>query len=315
MPNTFVVSKVQALISATDLLIICGIAGLVVVLCLCLIIRSFVYADRDPGQYGPRIVAGQPKKHRPRGIGRAMLDTLPIIEFGNTDKSLNIIKRDLELGFQAHASGQHPPCSENIVNDDSEIRFTPESSNCHTTIPSELRSNANPGGGESACAICAEDFIQGQYMRVLPCNHHFHPQCIDPWLLEISDTCPLWYECQSEVAAKVTYCKTSINAHNFSRKKLDFLGSQQNAEQQSESNELENPMDGSAASTTNVTPNHQSTQVSITYLHGLLDIRGISNSSIQVALATPSRAVEIVQRDAIGGEEMQLPVALWPRTS
>jgi hypothetical protein len=30
-------------------------------------------------------------------------------------------------------------------------------------------------------------------VRVLPCNHSFHPACIDPWLLNVSGTCPLWY--------------------------------------------------------------------------------------------------------------------------
>ncbi|RMZ86117.1 hypothetical protein DV737_g18, partial [Chaetothyriales sp. CBS 132003] len=31
----------------------------------------------------------------------------------------------------------------------------------------------------------------GEEMRVLPCNHKFHPDCVDPWLLNVSGTCPL----------------------------------------------------------------------------------------------------------------------------
>jgi hypothetical protein len=27
---------------------------------------------------------------------------------------------------------------------------------------------------------------------VLPCQHKYHPNCIDPWLLNVSGTCPLW---------------------------------------------------------------------------------------------------------------------------
>ncbi|KAI7312747.1 hypothetical protein KC315_g11902, partial [Hortaea werneckii] len=41
------------------------------------------------------------------------------------------------------------------------------------------------------CSICTDDFEIGQDQRVLPCNHRFHPACIDPWLLNVSGTCPL----------------------------------------------------------------------------------------------------------------------------
>ena len=35
--------------------------------------------------------------------------------------------------------------------------------------------------------ISVED---GDITRLLPCNHHFHQLCIDPWLLD-KGTCPL----------------------------------------------------------------------------------------------------------------------------
>ncbi|KAK1829912.1 hypothetical protein QBC39DRAFT_119652 [Podospora conica] len=41
------------------------------------------------------------------------------------------------------------------------------------------------------CAICTEDFRPRAWVRRLPCKHIFHAQCIDPWLLEFSKTCPL----------------------------------------------------------------------------------------------------------------------------
>ncbi len=41
------------------------------------------------------------------------------------------------------------------------------------------------------CAICVDEFSEGDEQRVLPCNHSFHLQCIDEWLINHSDLCPL----------------------------------------------------------------------------------------------------------------------------
>lgn len=46
--------------------------------------------------------------------------------------------------------------------------------------------------GHLGCSICTDDFCTGEDVRVLPCNHKFHPACVDPWLLNVSGTCPLW---------------------------------------------------------------------------------------------------------------------------
>ena len=55
----------------------------------------------------------------------------------------------------------------------------------------ETETDANAENG-LACSVCTDDFTKGQDVRVLPCNHKFHPECIDPWLLNVSGTCPLW---------------------------------------------------------------------------------------------------------------------------
>ena len=46
------------------------------------------------------------------------------------------------------------------------------------------------------CAVCVEDFADGDSLRVLPCEHCFHRQCIDEWLINHSAVCPL---CKYEV--------------------------------------------------------------------------------------------------------------------
>ncbi|VTJ65903.1 Hypothetical predicted protein [Marmota monax] len=40
------------------------------------------------------------------------------------------------------------------------------------------------------CAICLEEFSEGQELRVISCLHEFHRSCVDPWLHQ-HRTCPL----------------------------------------------------------------------------------------------------------------------------
>ncbi|XP_058230985.1 RING finger protein 215 [Hemibagrus wyckioides] len=44
------------------------------------------------------------------------------------------------------------------------------------------------------CAVCLEQYTTNQCLRVLPCLHEFHRDCVDPWLL-LQQTCPLCKRC------------------------------------------------------------------------------------------------------------------------
>eukprot|EP01114_Cavostelium_apophysatum_P021365 TRINITY_DN7438_c0_g1_i1.p1 TRINITY_DN7438_c0_g1~~TRINITY_DN7438_c0_g1_i1.p1 ORF type:complete len:347 (-),score=36.12 TRINITY_DN7438_c0_g1_i1:69-1109(-) len=49
---------------------------------------------------------------------------------------------------------------------------------------------------DTTCAICLANYETDEEIRFLPCNHHFHTECVDQWL-EINATCP--------------FCKRSVN--------------------------------------------------------------------------------------------------------
>lgn len=40
------------------------------------------------------------------------------------------------------------------------------------------------------CSVCWEDFVLGENVRKLPCQHVYHENCICPWL-ELHGTCPI----------------------------------------------------------------------------------------------------------------------------
>jgi E3 ubiquitin-protein ligase RNF13 len=47
------------------------------------------------------------------------------------------------------------------------------------------------GGTLKTCAVCIEDYADGDKQRVLPCQHRFHMECIDQWLSARRPLCPI----------------------------------------------------------------------------------------------------------------------------
>ena len=45
-------------------------------------------------------------------------------------------------------------------------------------------------GIENSCAICKDDLIIGEECLLMPCNHHFHGNCLIIWLKE-RNSCPV----------------------------------------------------------------------------------------------------------------------------
>jgi len=50
---------------------------------------------------------------------------------------------------------------------------------------------ARGGNSGISCAVCLGNYESGALLRLLPCGHRFHHECVDHWLIKQSRTCPL----------------------------------------------------------------------------------------------------------------------------
>ncbi|KAI0472466.1 hypothetical protein F4859DRAFT_484294 [Xylaria cf. heliscus] len=209
-PNSKAVESQQPRAGSTSAIamsILYSITGLITLLFLLIIATGAVRAHRNPERYGPRAgVNGRPRRSRARGLAMAMLETLPIVKFGENDER----KPDEETALENTTRVQSHPqdASQGVTESTSNHNAAPESSSeainntapqnepeiapAETnTTPDTAKKEPKPEEDNPGCSICTEDFTKGEDVRVLPCNHKFHPACVDPWLVNVSGTCPL----------------------------------------------------------------------------------------------------------------------------
>ncbi|OBT67810.1 hypothetical protein VE03_02429 [Pseudogymnoascus sp. 23342-1-I1] len=182
---------------AVAMSVLYAVTGIVTLLFLVIITTGAWRAHNNPARYGPRTgFAGRPRQSRAKGLAKAMLETLPIVKFGDPlpPKAEN---RDIELDD----TNTEEPKSTVHVADSNKKPSPPDAVPVAADIatsppkPDEVGSTSQPDAEAAnehlGCSICTEDFTKGEDVRVLPCNHQYHPACIDPWLLNVSGTCPL----------------------------------------------------------------------------------------------------------------------------
>ncbi|OBT51818.1 hypothetical protein VE04_08036 [Pseudogymnoascus sp. 24MN13] len=143
---------------------------------------------------------GRPKQSRVKGLARAVLDTIPIVKFGES--------YDRDADGAAHGDDELAGAGET-----NRTQATTSQTNTSPTLPVTAAGRLSAVGTVGVeCSICTEDFVNSEDIRVLPCNHKFHPTCIDPWLLNISGTCPL---CRMDLCPTITSDNTANSANDF----------------------------------------------------------------------------------------------------
>ncbi|XDG03290.1 hypothetical protein ABKA04_002905 [Annulohypoxylon sp. FPYF3050] len=189
--------------SAVAMSILYSITGLITLLFLIIIATGAIRAHRHPERYGPRAsYGGRPRQSRAKGLARAVLETLPIVKFGDPQPAKPDPENELESIAGDRPQRSASPTHRDITSTDVERSATSEvaandtpktvsETPVATTSDHTKENSAQPEEDHLGCSICTEDFSVGQDVRVLPCDHKFHPQCVDPWLVNVSGTCPL----------------------------------------------------------------------------------------------------------------------------
>jgi Ring finger domain len=122
-------------------------------------------------------------------VPKEMIDAMPIKIYGATRSKFT-----------------PPVASSNTDSHRMSSSPTPSSDPKHNSMNSSLEvtqeARPTPGDGfeQQSCAICLDDFVVNTTpVRHLPCNHIYHPHCIDPFLSTRSSLCPL---CKQSVLPK-----------------------------------------------------------------------------------------------------------------
>ncbi|KAL3490529.1 hypothetical protein BJX62DRAFT_137696 [Aspergillus germanicus] len=270
----------------TAMIILYSITGIITALFLSIIITGAIRAHRHPERYGPRQRPGRPRQSRARGMARAMLETIPIVKFGdNGNDKLEGDKGDVEMSIASDTpvsqlredeprqppmatGGTTSPTPEETSQDTA--TSTPESKQERRTGVTEAETPTDHPN--FSCPICTDDFVKGQDLRVLPCNHQFHPECIDPWLVNVSGTCPL--------------CRIDLNPPQAEGE------NNENQEGENRTEEQETTPEPAAEET----PTHRHRRIS-NYLHGTLNARRMRDASVEERLAALRSVREEANRE------------------
>ncbi|KAH9987010.1 hypothetical protein BJV74DRAFT_843152 [Russula compacta] len=195
------------------MVILYAITGCIAGLFAVVIITGVIRAIRHPERY--RVTAGAGDVGGGRGVvlTRAILDTFPLIKFGTRRAEMEtqqeLAAKDLEaLGNRdkpaevaeagTSTGGRSEELQRNQSHHHDELADLPPARlrAGPSTVITATAADTDPlpeSIGRETCPICIVDFEDGDDVRVLPCEgkHAFHQTCVDPWLLQLSSSCPI----------------------------------------------------------------------------------------------------------------------------
>ncbi|NXJ41447.1 RN128 ligase, partial [Ciconia maguari] len=125
------------------------------------------------------------------------------------------------------------------------------------------------GPDGDSCVVCIEQYKPNEVVRILTCNHLFHKNCIDPWLLE-HRTCPM--------------CKCDI---------LKVLGVEVDVEEGAESVRATVSSGTSNVSTVNEEDNHSETASS-----GYASVQGADESILEEHAPSENDNMHLVNNES-----------------
>ncbi|XP_028770539.1 RING-H2 finger protein ATL20-like [Neltuma alba] len=77
-----------------------------------------------------------------------------------------------------------------VVTDSSESQYSPGMGEVSGQSLLSAHNQQNNQDEHSVCFICLAKYAEKELVRILPCSHMFHLECVDKWL-RIASSCPL----------------------------------------------------------------------------------------------------------------------------
>jgi hypothetical protein len=132
-------------------------------------------------------------------VPKEVIDAMPITIYGAS--SIIISKSDTQSVPSSYADAHQPPSYQSTSSGP-----TPNTEEKHDSVApaiegSDESQTITPAEGfQQSCPICLDDYaVNTTPVRHLPCNHIYHPHCIDLLLQTTSSLCPL---CKRSVLPK-----------------------------------------------------------------------------------------------------------------